>query len=46
MMKLSTLLLASIPVIASANVATLDSSNYVAVAGEKSVVFVKFFAPW
>lgn len=45
-MKFATLLLATVPAIASANVVSLNDSNYEEITSEKSLVFIKFFAPW
>ena len=45
-MKFTALLLTSLSSIASANVVSLDDSNYTKVTSDRSLVFVKFFAPW
>jgi protein disulfide-isomerase-like protein len=45
-MKLTSILLASIPLVASAKVVNLDDSNYGSITSETDLVFIKFFAPW
>jgi thiol-disulfide isomerase/thioredoxin len=46
MFKFTSLLLASLAVAATAKVVVLNDANFEALTSEKSLVFIKFYAPW